>query len=170
MTSLTPRSIPLVLASTLAGCSSLPGVVINEFMAENDTTLADGVGGEYHDWIELHNTSDEPLSLEGMFLTEDIDDPTMEPLSPQLLIPAGGFLVLWASQGAENNAAHLSFALAREGEELGLYWQDPSSGNLVLLDGVVFDEQLPDVSFARDEDGIGAWGFCAAPTPGASNS
>ena len=159
--------LPLVLA--FAGCSTQPAIFINEFMADNETMLADGTTGEYWDWIELHNTGDEVVSLEGLYLTDDLDLPTQHSLSASLSISPGGFLVLWASQKAVNDPTHLDFALAAGGEDLGLFWLDPSTGNLTMLDGLVYSTQTADVSQARDEDGTGAWTFAQEPTPGASN-
>ncbi len=52
-------------------------LVINEFMADNETTIQDpNELGEYPDWIELYNASDSNIVLNGMYLTDDINDPT----------------------------------------------------------------------------------------------
>ena len=169
MPKLTSRCLPLLPLAWLAGCDARPSVVINEFMADNETMLADGSTGEYLDWIELHNIGDEQVSLGGLYLTDDLDYPTQHPLSSTLAISPGGFLVLWASQKAVNDPTHLNFALSAGGEELGLFWLDPDTGNLTMLDGLVFSAQSPDVSMARDEDGTGAWTYSQQPTPGASN-
>jgi hypothetical protein len=57
--------------------SETAGLVINEFMADNETTIEDPAEpGEYPDWIELYNGSDETLILNGMFLTDDLNDTT----------------------------------------------------------------------------------------------
>jgi hypothetical protein len=53
------------------------GLVINEFMADNETTIEDPVEpGEYPDWVELYNGSGETVILNGLFLTDDLNDPT----------------------------------------------------------------------------------------------
>jgi len=53
------------------------GLVINEFMADNKRTIEDPCEkGEYPDWIELFNGSDRILILNGMYLTDDVNDPT----------------------------------------------------------------------------------------------
>jgi hypothetical protein len=166
---LIPRCTTLALAALLTACDARPTVVINEFMADNQQTVADGALGEYHDWIELHNIGDEPVILQGFYLTDDLGWPTQAPLAPQLSVPAGGFLLLWASKMAANDPTHLPFALSSEGEELGLFWTDPASGNIEQLDAISFNAQSADTSMARDEDGTGAWGFSQQPTPGASN-
>jgi hypothetical protein len=50
-------------------------LVINEFMASNGVTLADPQN-EYDDWIEIFNLLNMPLDLAGMYLTDDLDNPT----------------------------------------------------------------------------------------------
>lgn len=171
---LLPRCAPLVLVALVTACDARPTVVINEFMPDNDETVADGATGEYFDWIELYNIGEETLSLDGLFLTDDLERPTQHPLSSSLSIGPGGFLLLWASKNAVNDPTHLNFALSNDGEELGLFWMDPASGNLIMLDGLVFhslatDDDEADLSLAREEDGTGAWQNCDQPTPGASN-
>jgi hypothetical protein len=52
------------------------GLFINEFMADNDTTIQDPDGGGYPDWIELYNAGPNAIDLGGMYLTDDMNDPT----------------------------------------------------------------------------------------------
>ena len=53
------------------------GLVINEFMADNEETIEDpDEPGEFPDWIELYNGSDSTIILSGMFLTDDLSEPT----------------------------------------------------------------------------------------------
>jgi len=169
MPKLHPWATLLLISTSIAACDTRPTIVINEFMADNETTLADGATGEYWDWIELYNTSDELVVLDGLFLTDDLDWPTQQALSTQLSIAGGGYLVLWASQEAANDPTHMNFALAGDGEELGLFWTDTDSGNITMLDGLAYNAQEPDISMARDEDGTGGWALTQQSTPGASN-
>jgi hypothetical protein len=51
--------------------------VINEFMASNTVTLEDPDDpGNWPDWIELYNASDQPVTLNGHYLTDDVNRPT----------------------------------------------------------------------------------------------
>ncbi|HCO95536.1 MAG TPA: hypothetical protein DIU00_16575, partial [Phycisphaerales bacterium] len=53
------------------------GLVINEFMADNKSTIEDPAeSGEFPDWIELYNGTSDTIILSGMFLTDDLNDPT----------------------------------------------------------------------------------------------
>ena len=52
-------------------------LVINEFMADNKTGIEDpDDAGEHPDWIELYNGSDQTVTLSGLFVTDDLSDPT----------------------------------------------------------------------------------------------
>ena len=52
-------------------------LVINEFMADNKKTIEDPVEpDEFPDWIELYNGTSDTVTLSGMFLTDDLNDPT----------------------------------------------------------------------------------------------
>src|SRR5512137_187990 len=71
-------------------------VCINELMASNSTAVPDPQG-RYDDWIEIHNESNTPVNIGGLYLTNDIEVPTrwQVPTNKASLttIPAGGFLV-----------------------------------------------------------------------------
>ena len=50
-------------------------IVINELMASNSNSQADPQG-QYDDWIEIHNNGSDVLQIGGMYLTDDLSDPT----------------------------------------------------------------------------------------------
>ena len=50
-------------------------LVINEILTSNKTIISDGFG-EYDDWIEIYNNSNESFNLGGMYITDDINNPT----------------------------------------------------------------------------------------------
>jgi hypothetical protein len=116
------------------GSSSL---VISEFMAVNDLTLTTTVQGKavYPDWIEIHNRGTQPANLGGWYLTDDPDNLTKWAF-PAVLVPAGGFLVVFASgiQQADHpenwpyrdqkGYYHTNFTLDAEGEYLALVGPD----------------------------------------------
>ena len=50
---------------------------INEFMASNDSTLPDpDEESEYPDWIEIYNAAPFAVNMGGMYLTDDLSEPT----------------------------------------------------------------------------------------------
>ena len=61
------------------------GLVINEIMADNKRTIEDPCEiGEYPDWIELYNASQETIALNGMYLTDDANEPARWQVHPEV--------------------------------------------------------------------------------------
>jgi len=97
------------------------GVIISEFLAENDGGLSDE-NGDTPDWIELFNSSASPVNLAGWRLT---DTPTnlAKWFFPATTLPPGGYLVVFASgkDRATNGAPlHANFQINNGGGYLAL--------------------------------------------------
>ena len=137
-------------------------VVINEFLAANSQTNRNEFG-EYADWIELYNTTEHRISLEGTFLTDDWDKPAQWKIPSGTEIPPKSFVLFWADDRDTTN--HTNFKLKKSGEEIGLFDLD----GITMIDSVRFGPQQEDVSFSRIPDGGEDWIF-SSPTPGSSNS
>ena len=144
-------------------------VVINEFMAGNDTTIADPQG-DYDDWLELYNLTDAPIVLTGMYLSDKEDNPTKWEFPENTEIPANGYLIVWLDENGEDypNGLHANFKLSKGGETVMLVDTD-AQGNQVL-DSITFGEQEDDVSFGRWPNGTGDFQAMIVATPGAENS
>ncbi|MBN1825564.1 MAG: lamin tail domain-containing protein [Candidatus Eisenbacteria bacterium] len=146
---------------------SAPSVLINEFLAGNETGAADPDSGETGDWIELYNAENSPIDLSGWTIT---DDPEAEPAErwtfpPGASIAAKDRLLLWADgEDFAGIALHADFKLNRGGESILLF---DDAGD--RADGITFGPQTLDVSYGRTPDGGSAWTFFATPTPGAAN-
>jgi hypothetical protein len=143
-------------------------VVINEFMALNDSTITNKFG-KYEDWIELYNTNSFNVSLKDWYLTDDAGNLTKWkfPAHAITTIASKGFLLVWAdskSYSVTNNELHASFSLGKDGEYLALVKPD---GATVVSEFQPLP-QYQDMSF-----GIGANGeqrYFAVPTPGRTNA
>ena len=173
--SLAAAGLSAVFATT--GCTAAPAIpvpshlsgtlFINEFMASNSSTIADP-HGEYDDWVELHNAGDEDIRLGTMSLTDDLTVPMKWPF-PDTVIPAGGYLLVWADGQPTQGKLHTTFRLnAERGEQLGLY--DTDGDAIFFIDTLTFGPQRTDVSFGRLPDGGLRWQFMGHPTPGGPNS
>ena len=55
-------------------------VFINEIQVSNKKTISDGFG-EYDDWIEIYNPNSKAVNLSGMYLTDDLSNPTKHQIS-----------------------------------------------------------------------------------------
>ncbi len=139
---------------------------LNEFMAVNDGTISDEYG-QYDDWLEIYNPTEETISTAGLFLSDDLAVSTKWAL-PDTSLEAYGYLLFWCDGDVLQGPLHTGFKISGSGEELGLY-SCLSSGNLAI-DTVIFGVQQADVSSARLPDGSGPWLSCSGPTPGISNT
>jgi hypothetical protein len=145
-------------------------LILNEFLASNDACCADELG-DFDDWIEIYNFGSAPVDLGGMYITDDLLEPTMWqiPLGvpDSTTVEAGGFIVFWADKEPEQGILHLDLKLGGSGEQVGLY--APDAFNNVAIDTLSYTEQSADISWARLPDGGETWDFDETPTPGASN-
>ena len=123
-------------------------LVINEFMADNETTIADQ-DGEYDDWIELYNNGTEEISLLGYFLSDDINEQNKWAF-PDVSIGAGEYLIIWADKDLEQEGLHANLKLSSSGEAIIL-----SDDQLNIIDEISFDLQNTDVSMGRFPNGTG---------------
>ncbi|MEI6148063.1 MAG: lamin tail domain-containing protein, partial [bacterium] len=144
------------------------GPFINEFMADNSTTLTNSLG-KSDDWIELCNPLSTNVSLKGWYLTDDAGNLTKWkfPTNSISSIAGNGFLLVWAdskSYSVTNSELHANFSLDKNGEYLAL----------VKTDGVtVVSEFQPLPQYQDMSYGIGASGeqrYFAVPTPGRTNA
>jgi hypothetical protein len=131
--------------------------VITEFLADNEAGLTDA-DGDFSDWIEIHNPNPFVIELGGWHLTDDPLD-LQKYAIPALQIPAGGFVVLFASE----KPGAISFKLTKEGAYLAL--SDPR-GIIGQEFAPMFPAQFDDVSYGKSSDGSTTY---LVPTPGAAN-
>ncbi|MBI9018296.1 MAG: lamin tail domain-containing protein [Phycisphaerae bacterium] len=144
-------------------------VVISEFVASNRSSFFDG-DGNASDWIELHNQGSIPVSLDDWYLTDSQDDLQKWPFPTQTVLPAGGYLVVFASGQSSDNYVdakgyyHTNFALSKDGEYLALV---NSSGKIEHEYTPSFPIQTRDISY-------GLWfteyRYFADPTPSEPNT
>ena len=142
-------------------------IVINEFMARNDTAVQDPAG-DHDDWIEIYNPGPQIVDVAGMYLTDRLSNPTKWQVPdgvPALSrITPGGYLVVWADDDTNEPGLHAGFKLDDQGEAIGLFDADGT-----LIDSVTYGPQLPDRSYGRFPDGTAAWQTFSLPTPGQPN-
>jgi len=144
----------------------LDNIFINELMASNNS-LADEFG-EQDDWLEIYNGNDLPVLMDGLYLSDDINDLTKHQITEPLVLDANGFALFWLDDTPEQGAYHVPFKLTSEGETIFL--TQMQNGALVILDEVAFAAQTPDVSYGRLTDGASEWVFFGEPTPDSSNN
>lgn len=138
---------------------------INEFSASNRSTKQDEFG-DFDDWAEIYNASDEAIWLADYFLSDNMGSPGKYRF-PEEYIQAGDFFLVWLDDQEEQGINHATFKISKEGEELRLS-ERPSTG-FRLVDTVSFELQEADVSMGRLVDGGAEWISFSSPTPNFSN-
>ncbi len=157
-------TVLLVLCITAVHGQSV--LVINEFMASNNETIADE-DGDHEDWIEILNTGSAQVRLAGYGLTDREGD-YFRWVFPDTTIQPGAFMIVWASgknRRTPGRPLHTNFSIASEGEPLRL---TDFNGN--RLDTVPPVRIPTDYSYGRSPDGADHWVFFDEPTPGFSNT
>jgi CotH protein/lamin tail-like protein len=120
-------------------------VILSEFMAVNESTLADE-DGDYSDWVELYNAGDQAQSLDGWSLTDDDGDLRKWRIPDGVTMTPGQRLVIFASDKDRADAGgqlHTNFKLSGNGEYLALV--DEIGELATELDP--FPGQLEDISY-----------------------
>ena len=108
---------------------SIMPVCINEVSAANSIYI-----NEYYkknDWVELYNTTDEPIDVEGMYLSDNPMRPRKYMISKgatnaTTVIPAHGYLIIWCDKLETQDYLHANFKLAAEGGTVTLQANDGS--------------------------------------------
>jgi hypothetical protein len=160
--------IPTAGSSNISYDTPFSGIVINEFSADNDNIIADE-NGEYDDWIEIYNPTDDPVNIGGLFITDSLNYRTKHRIPSaypdSTTIPAHGYLVLWADEQEEQGVLHLGFKLGRNGEQIGLVGYNGTD----YIDSLTYGKQYSNSSASRYPDGTDIW-IHPPPTPGSANT
>lgn len=143
--------------------SDIP-LAVNEFMATNNSET--DPQGQYEDWIEIYNYGAYAIDMGGMYVTDDLSDPTQWQIPPDTIISPGMYILIWADNDVTDIGLHANFKLDANGEDIGLFDRD----GITLIDSVTFRKQTTDVSYGRYPDTAEEWRFFAISTPGAENT
>ena len=148
-------------------------IAINEWVAGNTNGLADPADNQFEDWFELYNPGTNSVDLGGFWLTDDPGNATsyfMVPTNGQYVIPAGGYLLVWADNEPTQNHEdrpdlHVDFQLGKAGDSIALYAPDKTT----IVDRVDFGAQTDDIAEGRFPDGAPSISALTTPTPRAAN-
>ena len=83
-------------------------IVINEFMASNDTTISDNFC-ELDDLLELVNISADSINLFGWFLSDNDSNPYKHQFLDSIWIVPDSFHIIWVDDDVEQGVDHLNF-------------------------------------------------------------
>ena len=120
--------------------SAANSIYVNEYYKRND-------------WIELYNTTDEEIDIEGMYLTDDVDNPTKYKITrgstaANTTIKPHGYIIVWCDKLQTNSMLHSSFKLSAEGGTVML-----SSQDMTWSDKLIYAAHNGDETVGRYPDG-----------------
>lgn len=166
-TTLIRTAILLLMLSSLYLSKGYSALIINEFLAANDSINQDPQG-DYDDWIEIYNSGSDNADLTGLYLTDDLTNPTQWAFPNGTTIAGGDYLLIWADKDIADNPLelHSNFKLSSGGESIGLIDSDGAT----LIDSITFGSQSDDISYGRYPDGSDNWYPMDSPSPNAENS
>lgn len=170
-TSRYPRAAPSQVKRYLVGYEP-PPLSFNEIMADNGRSVLDPdeptnatPANKYPDWFEIYNNGDQTLDLQGLYLSDNPDNPTKNEITGTLIISPGGTLVIFADEDRKQGPRHVNFRLNDAGETLGLY----GPFGAAVIDFIEFGPQTKDHVYGRYPDGQGEWTMDLCLTPDAPN-
>jgi Na+-transporting methylmalonyl-CoA/oxaloacetate decarboxylase gamma subunit len=139
----------------------------NEVLIYNDSNYVDDFG-RHGAWIEVFNTAYNTVDMGGLYLTNDLSNPTMYKIpkgQPVTAIAPRSYLVFWAD-GIENHGVlHLNFKL-EESRFIALF----DANGKTLIDSLTLPVNAKhDITFGRITDGGDQWAYLEKSTPKASN-
>lgn len=140
---------------------------INEFQTINISTIADSYL-EFDDWIEIANVSEQNINLDGYYVTDDLSRTNRFQLlseGNEMVVPAKGYLVLWADDETSQGNKHLNFNISSKGGVIALF--SPSDQ---LIDSVSYGQQYMNSSYGRLPGDSRDWKYFSLPSPGAENT
>lgn len=139
-------------------------VMINEIMAGNTVTLRDE-DGDYPDWVELYNSSEETIDLTGWGLSDTADDPKHWIFPPAEIGP-GEFMIVFVSgknRAEAGEELHTNFKLNAYQDTLLLTNFHGQTINKVQISDLKSDRAY------RLIPGTETWRVSTLPTPGYAN-
>jgi hypothetical protein len=124
-------------------------IKINELVASNKSSLLVNQNQTY-DWVELYNAGNQALNLNGYFFTDDPTDLRKYKVNHNgLIVPAKGFLILYAADNFSLGPQYLPFGLSSSGESFIITAPDAKT----IIDRIDYPFLLTDVSIGRSPDG-----------------
>lgn len=141
-------------------------VRINEVSAANSIYVNDLY--KRNDWVELYNTTDSPVDISGMYLSDNASKPEKYQITAtdgiSTVIPAFGYTIVWCDKLSPVSQLHASFKLAADG---GLVMITAEDGT--WADTLSYGPHSGTESFGRYPDGSNNIYAMSSPTIGKTN-
>ena len=165
-----PFVVPTPGEKNLLAPLPAPAILVNEFLADNDTIITNPADGNFDDWVELVNPGMETVQLRGTFISDSSAQPLKWYIIEPVELAPGEHLIIWADSHPEYGNLHAGFRLNKSREEIRV---TGSSSNAVV-DYIPYRQQTADISSGRFPDASGGPSNMTVfasmkPTPGQTN-
>lgn len=142
----------------------LGALAVSEVMPSNDRYMVQR-DGEYYDWLELKNVSDQPIDLSAYAVSDSGSDLLLCPLPQQILAP-GETVIIICSGDSSMTADYIHAPFTLNKDECFVYVTHLEQGlsDYVRISGV------PLMGSAGRMDGDNAIVYFSTPTPGDENT
>ena len=141
-------------------------ISINEVVAKNTNGISDELG-EFEDWIEIYNSSSQPIDLGGYFLSDRYSNSSMWEFPPSTIVQAKDYLIVWCDAEMSQGPLHTNFKLDKDGS--GVYLFAPNTSSNYLVDSITYSTLSDNQSIARIPDASQNIVSLDDPTPLAFN-
>ena len=143
-------------------------IVINEFSASNFDSHLDNYG-EYEDWVELYNTSNTDVDINGWYLTDKSNNLTKWQFPSSFIVSANSVAIIYCSGLDEivGGVAHSNFKITQTKFNEVFVLSD-ASGSVVDSISVVPTQNSH--SRGRETNGSSIWSVFTTATPNANNT
>ena len=142
-------------------------LLINEYSAANYDSYQDNYL-EYEDWVEIYNSTPNPIDINGYFITDKVSNPTKWQVPSSFIIPANDVGIIFCSGRDEVSGgfAHANFKITQtKGNEVFMI----SDASQVLLDSISVRPNLKSHSMGRETNGSSTWAVFDNATPSTAN-
>ena len=123
-------------------------IVLNEICSNNFSLYRDEYKN-YSDYIELYNASEKPIVLDGLFLSDDVNELQKLALKGITLQP-GEYYAIWLNQNMSGGGT--VFQINASGEDVFL-----SNSKNEIVDSVFVPKLKHNISYGRITDGGNEW-------------
>ena len=141
-------------------------VCVNEVSAANSIYVNEFF--KHNDWVELYNITDNPIDVDGMYLSDKADNPTKYQIvktdGVETIISPHDYLIIWCDKLEPKSQIHSSFKLDAEGGDVILTADDQSWCNVLT-----YTAHHGDQTVGRYPDGCQNVYVMNAPTIAKSN-
>jgi hypothetical protein len=142
-------------------------LLINEYSAANYDSYQDNYG-EYEDWVEIYNSTANPIDINGYFITDKVSNLTKWQVPASFIIPANDVGIIFCSGRDEVSGgfAHTNFKITQtKGNEVFII----SDASQVLLDSISISPNIESHSTGRETNGSSTWSVFDNTTPTIAN-